>query len=103
MNDILCRIIVIFILLGAIVIPGQAAPGYDTSKLHAPVVPVVDYSNAPLGTVDALGVYVQSLLRAAGELIRFINSIFEMLGIADDANVKELMEMYDKWMEMVDK
>jgi len=81
----------------------QASQEYDISQLETPVIPVVDYSKAPLGTLDSLKVYVDSLFEAAGELLRFINSIFEMLGMEEDTNVKELLEMYEGGMEMVEK
>lgn len=103
MNEIVSRIMVVSLLLSVLAVQVQAASQYDVSMLETPVVPVLDYTETPLGTLDSLGTFVSWLIEAAGELIKFINSIFGMLGMADDTNIKELMEMYESGMEMVEK
>ncbi|UUX93329.1 hypothetical protein [Methanoplanus endosymbiosus] len=67
----------------------------NTSKIYSPEVKSLDLSENPLGTLGALQELIDQLISAADEIIKLIDSIFEMLGMEEREEVKNLKDALD--------
>ena len=94
--------IVALLILALLIAPVSAlSPDeIDTSDLDMPEIDDLDLSGNPIGSLDALEAYVNRLVTAAEELLNFIESIFEMLGMEEDEDVKKLLSVLDEGMDM---
>ena len=98
------RYIILFwiICVMVLIIPGvQADPAFNISKIDTPDTVSMDYAKTPLGSIDSLTGFVQYLCDLADEMIEFIASIFDMLGMKDDPHVDDLMTELNKSREAI--
>lgn len=75
----------------------------DTEDLDIPEIEAMDFSETPIGSLEALGAYADRLIEAAEEILDFIGSIFEMLGMGEDSNVENLMNVLEDGKDMTAK
>lgn len=91
-------------ILVVLVLPVSAADlsdiGIDTGDLDIPEVDELNFSETPIGSMASLQTYVDHLVSAAMELLNFIESIFNMLGIGEDNDVTNLMSTLEEGMNM---
>ncbi|EHQ36531.1 hypothetical protein Metlim_2484 [Methanoplanus limicola DSM 2279] len=73
----------------------------NTSKLYSPEVKPLDLSENPVGTLGALQELIDQLTSAADEIIHFIDSIFEMLGMEEREEVKNLKDALEDGRNLV--
>jgi UPF0288 family protein (methanogenesis marker protein 3) len=73
----------------------------NTSKLYSPEVKPLDLSENPVGTLGALQELIDQLTSAADEIIHFIESIFEMLGMEEREEVKNLKDALEDGRNLV--
>ena len=65
----------------------------DTGSLDIPKLEELNFSDTPLGSPESLLAYSERLIKAAEELLDFIDSIFSMLGMVNDPDVENLMNI----------
>ncbi|MDE4907157.1 hypothetical protein L0665_00750 [Methanogenium marinum] len=87
----------VFLIIPAV----QADELFNISKIDSPDTVSMDYSKTPLGTTDALLGYIQYLSDLTEELVDFIASIFDMLGMEDDPQVNDLMTELNQSRDMI--
>lgn len=73
----------------------------NTSKLYSPEVKPLDLSENPVGTLGALQELIDQLTSAADEIIHLIDSIFEMLGMEEREEVKNLKDALEDGRNLV--
>ena len=73
----------------------------NTSKIYSPEVKPPDFSENPVGTLGALQELTDYLIDAADEMMRLIDSIFEMLGMEETDEVKNLKEVLEDGRSLV--
>jgi hypothetical protein len=89
-------ILVAAILIPAlIIIPVHAVSieEIDTGSLDIPEPDKLNFSATPLGSLESLLTYTERLIKAADELLNFIESMFSMLGMVNDPDVENLMKI----------
>ncbi|WP_165077239.1 hypothetical protein [Methanogenium sp. MK-MG] len=88
--------------MALLIIPAvQADQAFNISKIDSPDTVSMDYSKTPLGTTNAFTSFVQYLSDLAEELIEFIASIFDMLGMKDDPHVDDLMTELNQSRDLI--
>lgn len=65
----------------------------DTGSLDIPEPDELNFSATPLGSLESLLTYTERLIKAAEELLDFIGSMFGMLGMENDPDVENLMNI----------
>ncbi|MBP2133705.1 hypothetical protein J2128_001659 [Methanomicrobium sp. W14] len=90
--------VVLLFLVAMLVLPASAISfeGINTSSLDIPEINEANFTENPLGTLESLEAYAEHLISAADEILKFIESIFDMLGIANDENVTNLMNILNE-------
>jgi hypothetical protein len=99
------------ILIAAIIITATAicpaaaisAEEIDTGSLDIPELEALDFSETPLGSLESLLTYSERLIKAAEALLDFIDSIFSMLGMEDNTDVENLLNILDEGMNLTKK
>ena len=83
------------IIFAIIVVPVTAISleEIDTGSLDIPEISPLNFSGTPIGSAEALLTYAERLIDAANELLDFIDSIFEMLGMGDSPDVGNLTKI----------
>lgn len=89
-------IMIIFVAPTSAISPDEI----DAEKLDIPNVEAMDYSDTPLGSLESLAAYAEHLIEAAEELLNFIESIFEMLGMEDNPDVERLVDVLNEGKDM---
>lgn len=90
------------IIMSVLIFPVSAlsAEEIDTSNLDIPEVETMDLSETPIGSLESIMAYAERLIAAAEELLNFIESIFEMLGMEDNPDVEKLMKILNEGKDM---
>lgn len=73
----------------------------NTSKIYSPEVKHPDFSENPVGTLGALQELTDYLIDAADEMMGLIDSIFEMLGMEETDEVKNLKKVLEDGRSLV--
>jgi hypothetical protein len=68
----------------------------NTSGLDIPEIGNMNFTDTPLGTIESLLAYSERLISAAEELLKFIESIFEMLDMENNEDVKNLLNILNE-------
>ena len=84
-------------------VSASSVEDFDTDVLDIPELEAMDYSETPLRTLESLAAYAEHLIEAAEELLNFVDSIFEMLGMEENSEVKELMDVLENGANMANK
>ncbi|MBN1432128.1 MAG: hypothetical protein JW931_05105 [Methanomicrobiaceae archaeon] len=92
-------IMIIFIVPAS----GISLEEIDTETLDIPEVEAMDFSKTPIGSLESLAAYAEHLIEAFEELLQFIESIFTMLGMESDSDVKRLMDILNKGKDLTNK
>ncbi len=100
-NNRSLRFFVILCLVVLTVPAVQADQAFNISKIDSPDTVTMDYSKTPLGTTASCTAFVQYLNDLTEELIEFIASIFDMLGLGDDPQVDNLMTELNQGRNMI--
>jgi len=92
----------VIIITSFFIIPASAlsAEEIDTGKLDIPEIETMDLSGTPIGSLESILAYAERLIAAAEELLNFIESIFEMLGMEDNPDVENLMEILNEGKDL---
>ena len=99
-------ILIAAIIITAITICPAAAISVeeiDTGSLDIPELEALDFSETPLGSLESLLTYSERLIKAAEALLDFIGSIFSMLGMEDNTDVENLLNILEDGMNLTKK
>lgn len=72
----------------------------DTDNLDIPDIDKMDYSDTPLGSSASMEKYANHLIEAGEKLLKFIESIFEMLGLDSNSDVTNLTKVLEDGQNM---
>jgi len=75
----------------------------NTSKIYSPEVQPLDLRENPVGTLGALQELIDQLISATDEIMHLIDSIFEMLGMEEREEVKDLRDALEDGRSLVSK
>jgi hypothetical protein len=91
--------IIIFAIIAIAPATAISIDEIDTGSLDIPEIDPLNFSKTPIGSAGALLTYAEHLIDAVNELLDFIDSIFEMLGMGESPDVGNLMKTLKEEVE----